>query len=279
MALLRPFRESLGAIARNPVILAMTGLLALVQVPQFAAQTLGPLVSAVVSIGFSLLYIVAIPYIQGGLFGMADEALDGRTSLGRFHSAGKDHYVSLLVAYLLVFALSLVIGGGLFLVGFVGLFAVVGANLSTAATVAIGLVVALLLLVYVVAFAFVQFYGQAIVLEDLGGIDGLRRSVGTVRSNLLSVFLYTVVVMVFSGGFGLVAGGASLVFSPQPTPGLPIPKASLPIMAAGALLLIVLTALFSAIFLVFSVAFYRDLRGGTVAANAGRDGDAGIPSL
>ncbi|QLG27088.1 hypothetical protein HUG10_05805 [Halorarum halophilum] len=278
MALLHAFRASLGAIGRNPAILLVTGLIALVQLPQLVAQTFSPVVGAVVSIVFSLVYVVAIPYVQGGLIGMADEALDGRTSLGTFHRAGTEHYVSVLVAYLLVLAVNLVVGGGLFFVGFIALVFALGANLSTAAMIGIGVVAVALLVVYVVAFAFVQFYGQAIVLEDLGGVDGLKRSIGTVRANLLPVFLYTVVVGVIGGVFGLIAGASSLLTSPQSTPGLPLPDPSLPLVVGASVVMIVSTTLFTALFLTFSVAFYRDLRAGETAGSAGRDG-AASPSL
>ena len=279
MALLRPFRESLSAVGRNPVILLVTGLIALAQLPQLVAGTLGPVVSAIVSVVLSLLYVVAIPYVQGGLIGMADEALDDRTSLGTFHRSGVEHYVSVLVAYLLVLAVNLVVGGGLFFVGVLALVFVVGANLTTVSVVVIGVAAAALFLVYIVAFAFVQFYGQAIVLEDLGGVDGLKRSIGTVRSNLLPVFLYTVVVGVLGGGFGLVAGAISLLTAPQPIPGLPLPDPSLSLVVGASVAMIVLTTLFSAVFLTFSVAFYRDLRVSESAGRAGRDDGAATPSL
>lgn len=279
MALLRPFSASLGAIRRNPVILLVTGLIALVQLPQLVAGTLSPVVGAIVSIALSLAYVVAIPYVQGGLIGMADEALDGRTSLGTFHRSGTEHYVSVLVAYLLVLAVNLVVGGGLFFVGFIALVFTLGATPSTVAPVAIGVVVVSLLLVYVVAFAFVQFYGQAIVLEDLGGVDGLKRSIGTVRANLIPVFLYTVVVGVLGGAFGLVAGATSLLTSPQPMPVLPLPDPSLPLVVGAAVAMIVSTTLFTAFFLTFSVAFYRDMRARETAGSAGRDDGAASPSL
>lgn len=278
MALLRLFRESLGAVGRNPVILLVTGLIALFQLPQLVAQALGTLVAAVVSVVFSLAYIVAIPYVSGGLIGMADDALDGRTSLSRFHESGKRHYVAVFVAYLLLLVVNLIIGGGLFFVGFIVFVFVLAANLNTVAIVTIGLVAAVLALVYLIVFAFVQFYGQAIVIEDLGGIDGLKRSVSTVRANLLPVFIYTLVVGVAGGLFGLVAAAVSLVASPQPIPGLPLPEVSLPLIVIGTLAVVALTTVFMAVFLVFSVAFYRDLRVGETVSSDRRDDGTAEPS-
>ena len=279
MALLRPFRASLGAIGRNPALLLVTGLIALVQLPQLAASAFSPLVSAVVSLAFTGVYIVALPYVQGGLVGMADEALDGRTGLGTFHQSGKRHYVAMLVAYLLVLAVNLLIGGGLFVVGVVAGVLIFGLHASTATIAVLGLVGAVLALAYVLTFAFVQFYGPAIVLEDRGGVDGLKRSIGLVRANLLSVFVYTLVVGVGGGLFGLAGGVAALLLSPQPTPGLPLPEPSLPLAVGAGVVLVVVTTVFTAVFVAFSVAFYRDLSGREGPVRAEDDGNDATPSV
>ena len=261
MALLRPFRSSLDAVGRNPAIVVVAGLLTLAQLPQFAARALGPTASTAVSTAFSLLYLVGIPYVNGGLFGMADEALDGRTRLATFHASGTAHYVPMFVATLLVVAANFVVFGGLLLVVGLGFVFALAADPGTAALVAVGAVVAILL-AYVAVYALVQFYGQAIVLEDLGGVDGLRRSISTVRSDLRAVAAYTLAVGLVVTPLALVVGAASLLVTPQPIPGLSLPEVPPPVAVVGGGVLFVASTLVTAVFVTFSVAFYRDLRAG-----------------
>ncbi|WP_435125972.1 hypothetical protein [Halobaculum sp. D14] len=285
MALRSSLRAAVGALGRNPVIFAVTGLLALVQLPQLLAQWAGPLASVAVSLLFTVVYVVAVPYVQGGLIGMADEALDGPTSLSTFHGAGVSHYVDILVAYLLVFAGNLVVGGALFVLGMVALLAGLGGGAGTTVLVVVAVAGGVFGLAYLVVLAFIQFYGQAIVVDDVGGVDGLKRSVATVRANLWQVALYTVFVGVLGGVFGVVGGAASLLLSPDLPNGLPLPEATPAVAVVGAAAYVVLTTLFSALFLTFSVAFYRSIRGddadrgGPNGADADVDADSANPAV
>jgi len=88
--------------------------------------------------------------------------------------------------------------------------------LAVVGVVAVGLVLAYLLVTF-----FVQFYAHAVVLDGSELVDGFRRSAGLVRSNLLSVFGYTVLLLVGSLLVGTLAAAASFVVGPQP-PGSPI---------------------------------------------------------
>ena len=269
MAVSKALQTGAGALRRNPTIAGIMLVFTLLQLPTQFAQLAGPLVSAVVGAGVSLLSILLVPFVFAGLVGMADEALDGRTSFGTFVEAGKRYYTSMLGAYLLVLGASVVIG----VVGFIALsvlgvavFAAVGggagAGVSTAVVVGIVLLVAVGGFLLFVPLFFVQFYGQAIVLDDAGAVGGFKRSASLVRRNLRSVFGYSVIVFGVGIVFGVFASVPSTYLSmraAQPTPSLGLPELSLAVVAALIVVGTLLMALVGSLFLTFSVAFYRTL--------------------
>jgi len=154
----------------------------------------------------SLVFLVVMPFFHGGLIAMADEALDGRTALQTFVDDGKANYVSLLVAYLALMAVNFALGMVAFFVAlFGGIFVLGGGGLesaSLAVLAAIGIVVAIVVLLYLLVLFFLQFYGQAIVLEDMGAVDGLKHSASVVRHHLVSTLGYSVLVGILGGVFG-----------------------------------------------------------------------------
>ena len=270
MAVLTALRRTPGALQRNPVLFVPVLVVMLFQIPQLVLQTINPLLASVASLGISLVFIVVIPFIQGGLIGMADEALDGRTSLDRFVSEGKSNYVSLLVAYLVLLAINFAIG----IVGFiaalfggVALLANGGGGPRTAVLAVIGVIVGLLVLAYLVVVFFIQFYGQAIVIDDLGAVDGLKHSFAVVRRNLVSTLGYSVLVGILGGLAGGVFAVALMLVSPQSTTVLSLPQLSVVGTVGVALLIVVLGTLFGGFFGVYSVAFYRTIDSGAIGGS------------
>ena len=110
MVVLNALRRTPGALRRNPVLFVPILVISLFQVPQLALQAVNPLLSSIVSLGLSLVLLVVMPFFQGGLIAMADEALDGRTAVQTFIEAGKTNYVSILVASLALMAVNFVLG-------------------------------------------------------------------------------------------------------------------------------------------------------------------------
>jgi len=178
MAVLNALRRTPSALRRNPVLLVPILALSLIQVPQLALQAVDPLLSSIVSLGMSLVFLVVMPFFHGGLIAMADEALDGRTALQTFVDDGKSQL------RLAARRVSRPDGGQLrprmvafFVALFGGIFVLGGGGLesaSLAVLAAIGIVVAIVVLLYLLVLFFLQFYGQAIVLEDMGAVDGLK---------------------------------------------------------------------------------------------------------
>ncbi|MFB6080581.1 MAG: hypothetical protein ABEJ81_06255 [Haloferacaceae archaeon] len=260
MAVLEALRQTPGALLRNPVLLVPPLVIMLFQIPQLLLQAIDPLLSSLVSLGLSVVFLFVMPFFQGGLIGMADEALDGRTSLGRFLGEGRANYVSILAAYLVLVAVNFALGVVAFFVAIFAGATVLGRGSGGPPLAILGVVVALVVVValaYLLFVFFVQFYGQAIVIDDMGVVDGYRHSVSVVRHHLLSTLGYTVLV----GIFGAVAGGVfavgSLLASPRSATTVPFPHLPLVGVAVVAVLIVVIGSIFGGLFGVFSVAFYR----------------------
>lgn len=263
MVVLNALRRTPSALRRNPVVFVPILVLSLFQVPQLALQAVNPLLSSIVSLGLSLVFIVVMPFFQGGMIAMADEALDGRTALQMFIADGKAHYLSILVAYLALMAVNFVLGMIAFFVGALGAAFIVGsgglASVNVAALAIIGIVVAIVVLLYLLVLFFIQFYGQAIVLEGMGAVDGLKHSASVVRAHIVSTLGYSILVGILGGVFGGIVGVLSLLLSPQSAAAFHLPELSLPLVAVVGLLVLLGGTLFGGFFAVYSVAFYRGL--------------------
>ena len=164
MGVLQALQRTPGALKRAPGLVVPQLLVFVLLLPQLLLQSAYPLVSALYSLGSSAVLLLGMPFIQGGMFGMADEALTTRSSLSRFLSDGKSNYLQLLIAYVLL----LVVNG---VIGALGVAAGFGAFLTHDAVrmVFVGLV-AVAVLVYLFVAFFVQFYGQAIVINGASAI-------------------------------------------------------------------------------------------------------------
>lgn len=264
MTALNSLRPALGALGRNPILIVFIGLFGLIQLPQLVLQQANPLVAAVVSLGITVLMVLVVPFVQGGLIGMADEALGGRTGLGTFVSEGKANYLRLLGAYLGLLAVNFVFGivvivAAIF--GGVGVF--VGDGQTSLVTFGvIAIVVILVVLAYLIVAFLVQFYAHAIVLSDAGLVGGFKRSASLVRRNLVSVVGYSLILLVGSLVLGGIGGIASLLLSPQPT-GLPVPDLSMPMLAGLGIAYVVAVAVLGGFYATYSVAFYRSIEEAT----------------
>lgn len=269
MALQTALRRTPSTLASNPVLFVPVLVLTLLQVPQLLLQSSTPILASIVSLALSALYLVLVPFIQAGLIGMADEALDGRTSLSTFVAAGKEHFVSVFVVYLILLAVNIALGAVAFIAGIVGVVSLYpggaagtgGPNTALLAVVAV--VVLAAVLAYLVVAFLIQFYGQAIVIDDYGAIDSITHSVGVVRRNVVSVLGYTLLVGVLAGAFGLVVGLGSALAAPQFGANGAVDPFAVGLPSLGAVgasaLVVVLGTLFGGFFGTLSVAYYREL--------------------
>ncbi|MFD1571690.1 hypothetical protein [Halorubrum laminariae] len=294
MAALQSLRPAVSSIVRNPILVGVAALFAVAQLPSLLVPPSRPVLSMAVSLGMFGVYVLVLPFAQGGFLGMADEAVAGRTRLGTLVSVGKEHYVSLLIGYLVLLALNFAFG---FLAFFGGMAVLIGGAytagsagsggsnaggtggmggveagagglgidpgvLAAAALVGLGL-----LLVYFLVTFFVQFYAHAVVLDDTDLVAGFRRSAGLVRHNLLSAAGYTLLLLVGGTVFGGIAAVSSsvaaVVFGGGMPEGSPIaellPTASPVIAGVGLIVYVVLIGLVGAFYGTYSVAFYRSI--------------------
>jgi hypothetical protein len=263
MVVLNTLRSVPGALRRNPSIFLPVLVISLLQFPQLLLQSINPILSSLVSLFASGLLLLVLPFLQGGLIGMAAEALDGRTSLSTFTSTGKTYYIRLLIASLAVFVVNFVFGMAVFIGALFGgvLFLSSDGQPNLLVVALLGAIALISLAVYLGFVFFIQFYSQAIVLEDLGIVDGFKRSIQLVRAHLISTLGYSLLVGTLGGLVGVVVGVSSLVFSPQ-QPALTlvdIPEIPLVGLVGVALILLVGSTLLGGFFATYSVSFYRAL--------------------
>ncbi|WP_042663377.1 hypothetical protein [Haloferax sp. ATB1] len=279
MAALQSIGTAAGTLRRNPILFVVAAAFSLIQLPSMFAQAVSPFIGSIISLGFSGLMIFILPFFLGGVLGMANEAIDSRTSLSTFVSEGKTHYVSLLVVYFSLLAVNLVLSFvGVFASVFVGI-AVLGSNAQagTATLAILGVVVLAVTLTYLAVVFVSQFFGHAIVIDDLGAVDGIKRSVACVRNNLVSVLGYSVI----TGLGGLLVGAFAVVISFVLTPSLQhqgaavtesgaggpaasavssLPTVGVVGMVAIAVGLVLVSGLVGGFFAAYSTAFYRSIR-------------------
>ena len=280
MPALRSIRPAVGSVARNPALVGVSALFALAQLPDLlVGPTANPELSAAVSaLTFGALILV-VPFFQGGLLAMADEALDGTTRLATLVAGGKEHYLPLLVAYLALLGVSLAFG---FLAFFGALLGIAGSVASEPAgfvavpaedvtlLAVLAIIVVGLLAAYLLVTFFLQFYAHAIVVDGAELVGGFRRSVRLVRSNLGVAFVYTALLTVGGAAFGLLVGAASLALA---LPAMESAPAWVPTVEVGTLGavgvgvgVIAVTGVLGALWATYSVAFYRACSGRTPAA-------------
>lgn len=253
--------SAIRALSQNPILVLITGLYGLLQLPQLFLQSQHPIVAAAFSLLVSAVLIFLIPFFQGGLIEMASEALAGQTSLGTLIEAGKSNYIALLLGYFVLFAINFAFGVIVFfavLFGVIG-FAAGGAQPETIAIAILAAIGLLIILAYLLVWFFIQFYAHAIVLSDTELVDGFRRSVRLVRQNLLSVAGYSLILVVGGIVFGVLGGGASIVFSPEQPPWIPLPEPTPLLLGGAALVYLLALAIGGAFYATYSVAFYQEL--------------------
>ncbi|SNR39101.1 DUF7847 domain-containing protein [Halorubrum vacuolatum] len=273
MALRQALRATPRLLRDQPILFVPMAIFGVLQLPQLFTETLEPSLSIVASLLGTVIFAFVTPFFYGGTIGMANDAATGvRTSMGRFLRHAKQFYVSVLLAYLFLFAISLGFGFLIAItaiVGFIVAFGAGGAGAIMAGIVVIGLV----LLFLIVLFA-LHFYAHAIVIEGVGAVDGLSRSVHVVRHNLRSMVGYALVSIVFGGVFGGLFGALIMaVFPPAPEPGEPAPMPDFESILLISGVSVVWTTLFVTVFFVFSVLFYRALIDADAKDTEGADPD------
>lgn len=203
MAVVPAFTDGWSALRTNPVIFVGGLLVALgMQLQNLGEFIASPIVTGLASLGWLLVF----PFVLGGFIGMAREALEEtETSFDQFLRAGRTYYVRILLGTILfvvivmgVMLLTMPIGLTLG-IGFSAVGAIDGtAGLGTAILFTVGLFLLILAVIM-----FIQFYDTAIVIENKGVTEAFSRSVHVVKSNFLSVVVFSVLWVVLLNVFFL----------------------------------------------------------------------------
>lgn len=269
---LNSLRQTPSTLLENPILFVPVVILMAFQVPQLALQSTDPFLSGIVSLGLSSVLIVVMPFFQGGLIGMADEAIDRRTTFQTFIEEGKSNYVSILVAYFGLMAINFLLG----MIAFVGVIfggALLFQNgdpqsVTTGGLAVVSLIVAIVFLMYLLLLFFAQFYGQAIVLDGRNVVGGFKQSISVVRHHLVSTLGYSLIGAIVGGLAGIIFTAASVILSPQPPAMFALPDPSLPIVVSTALIVALAGVLVGGFLTVYSVSFYRAITGGSEKMSA-----------
>ncbi|ARS88927.1 hypothetical protein [Natrarchaeobaculum aegyptiacum] len=266
MAVIQALKRTPSTVLGHPIVFVAVLLygivVTLLQIPQLIYQQPDSLVTALVPWLVLGVSIVLYPFLWGGLVGIANDAASGHSpTIGRFAAHGRSFYLSILGAYLLLTGVVIALVIPFTMAMIAGGFAFVLTDGSAVGLAILALLGLVFLAIYLGVMFVVQFFLHAIVIEGTRAIEGLKRSLEVVRSNLLSAFGHALVVA--AGGF-LVAIpyiGVQFWLFPPTMPGedLTLPD---PGVAAGAFGVSTLFGAIVGVFLlVFTVQFYRAVIG------------------
>jgi hypothetical protein len=195
MGISSSFADSIDALKRNPVLLVAAVIVSSINVVAFAVQSFAQAEGAwLLSSGASFLVQLVSLFFVAGAYAMARDGLEGTTTLGTLVAEGKEHYLSLLGATILLVLVSIAVVVAVVTVGFIAIF-VAGPSFVGGPT-GFGLIMLGMYLLGFLPIFFLQFYGPAVVVSGAGAVEALKRSSGVVRRNLLQTLGFDVVVVV-----------------------------------------------------------------------------------
>lgn len=198
---------AVDVLARNRVLFVAAFVSALVGSAGNAVQYLGPpALVGILSFAVSAVLLFVTPFVEGGLYGMAEEGLIGRTSFGTFLAEARANYLRLLAGRFLLVGVLIAVYVAVVLVVLLVLFGLGAVGMATggvgdfgpAILVVVALLVVFLTLVVLTPLFLLQFYGPAIVVTDSGVVESFRRSYRLVRDNWVSVLGYDAVLVVLT---------------------------------------------------------------------------------
>ena len=177
--------------------------------PQFL-QNIGIIIAAAIVAVILVLLISA--FFTAGAIGMAKEATEkGRTSLSDMTNYGRKKFISLLFANIIVGLIALagvvfLIPGVLYILPNITTLSQAPPEAMLPALVILGLGF-LVMMVYIalisIMFALPPY---AVVVDDLGAVNGVKRGFKFFMKHKLNVFLLWLIVIVIGGVVGFVLG-------------------------------------------------------------------------
>jgi hypothetical protein len=179
------------------------------QLQPLLLQNIGIFVAAVVITGIFVLLITT--FFSAGAIGMANEATEtGRTSLADMTDYGRRKFISLLVATVIVGLIAF--AGVVFLIpGVVYLLPAITSqtppdvtNMAAFALLFLGFVIMLFyMLIVSIIFALPPY---AVVIDDLGAVEGVKKGFTFFMAHKLDVFLLWILVLVIAILASIIVG-------------------------------------------------------------------------
>ena len=192
MAALSSLIESFGVLRRNPKLFAVGLLVAIIVLPQTAVS----MISGLLAIPIQAVTFFIMPLVLGGLLGMSYEGRVRPTDFGTFKQIGKDRYVSILAGRLLHWVIGVTFSVAsaavaFFMVGFTIASATSGAESIVQSLGVITLVVfAVIFVLFLLVMLFLDLFPAAIVADNVGAVEGFKRSFSLITGNFIPALGY-----------------------------------------------------------------------------------------
>lgn len=146
-------------------------------------------------------------FFTAGAIGMAKEALEtGKSTIGAMWSAGREHFLNMFIATLLM-GIIVVVGVAFLLPGVIYLLPSFDPSPET-----IGLLVAgvMLLIIYaIIVSLLLALAPYALVVDSIGAVDAIKAGVGFFMQNKFDVFVLWLVVVAISTGLQMIGNSIS----------------------------------------------------------------------
>ena len=155
---------------------------------------------------FSLVFILISIFIQGGTLGLVRDAIkEGKMSLAAMLQYGKKYYLRLLGLGILIVLIIAIVA----LVA--GLLIALTAPLNNTVVTTIAVIIAIAITIAVALLFFIPFTlsPYAIVCDELGVVDSMKKALETARTPFVRVFtllLLIIVLVLIALGIGFIVG-------------------------------------------------------------------------
>jgi len=212
MGVMEAVKKGFGITAKSlglVVVLFVFNLIGNLLSMPFAAVTPGTNPTAQLTAGaliFSLVYILVSIFFQGASLAMVRDVIkEGKLKLANFVSGGLKYYLKLFLLGLLIILIIAIIAV------IAGLLVVITAPLNNSIVTAIAVIIAIAITVGagIMYFLPLSLSPYALICEDLGVMDALKKSLKVAKTPFVRVFyilLLFVVLILISLGIGFVVG-------------------------------------------------------------------------
>jgi len=182
-------------------------------IPQLLPQILQNMGINIIAVIITVILVLLISaFFTAGAIGMAKEAAEtGRTSLSDMMDYGRRKFISLLFAIIIVGLITLagvvfLIPGVLYILPDITTLSQAPPEVMLPAIAILGLGFLIMFIYMAIVSIMLALPPYAVVIDDLGAIEGVKRGFNFFMKHKLNVFLLWLVVLVIGGVAGFVTG-------------------------------------------------------------------------